>query len=86
MALCLFLFVRYRNHFPVVQVQNQAHIRNPHGTDQVCKKLWGAVGAPIYFSFTAAEGGAYPNGRRGRRSPEGEAIPAEGGCFTSLIK
>ena len=28
------LFVRYRNHFPVVQFQNQAHIRNPHGMDE----------------------------------------------------
>ena len=26
------LFVRYRNPFPVVQFQNQAHIRNPYGT------------------------------------------------------
>ena len=49
------LFVRYRNHFPVVQFQNQAHIWNPHGTGHVPKTIWGAVGAPIFF--IAAKGG-----------------------------
>ena len=40
------LSVRYRNHFPVVQFQNQAHILNPHGTGHVFKTIWGAAGAP----------------------------------------
>ena len=82
------LFVRYRNHFPVVQFQNQAHIQNSHDTGQVCKTIWGAaiffislsspkakppprVGCPwhpnfSFLSFTAAEGGSFPNGRWGR--------------------
>ena len=51
------LFVRYRNHFTVVQFQNQAHIWNPHGTGQVFKTIWGAIGAPIFF-FIAAPCGA----------------------------
>ena len=38
------LSVRYRNHFPVVQFQNQAHIWNPHGTGPVFKTIWGAAG------------------------------------------
>ena len=40
------LSVRYRNHFPVVRFQNQAHIWNPHGTGHVFKIIWVAVGAP----------------------------------------
>ena len=40
------LSVRYINHFPVVQFQNQAHIWNPHGTGHVFKTIWGAAGAP----------------------------------------
>ena len=48
----------------------------------------------IYFSFTAAEGGGCPNGRRGRPNrgaegatpPEGERNPAEGGCFASTTQ
>ena len=40
------LSVRYRNHFPVVKFQNQAHIWNPHGTGHVFKTIWGAAGAP----------------------------------------
>ena len=43
------LFVRYRNHFPVVQFQHQAHIRNPHGTGQVSKTLLGDPVTPIFF-------------------------------------
>ena len=35
--LSVILFVPYRNHFPVVQFQNQAHIRNTHGPGQVYK-------------------------------------------------
>ena len=38
--------VRYRNHFPVDQFQNQAHIWNPQGTGHVFKPIWGAAGAP----------------------------------------
>ena len=45
------LFVRYRNHFPVVQFQNQAHIRNPHGTGQVIKTIWGVAGTPNLFFY-----------------------------------
>ena len=41
--------VRYRNHFPVVRFQNQAHIWNPHGTGHVFKTIWGALGTPIFF-------------------------------------
>ena len=40
------LFVRYRNHFPVVQFQNQAHIRNPHDPAEVFKTIRGAIGTP----------------------------------------
>ena len=54
----MILFVRYIKHFPVVQFQNQAHIRNPHGTGQVFKTIWGAAGAPFFF-----------NRHRGRRKP-----------------
>ena len=45
--------VRYRNHFPVVRFQNQAHIWNPHGTGHVFKTIWGAAGAepPEYIFF-----------------------------------
>ena len=63
----MILSVRYRNDFPVVQFQNQAHIRNPHGTGQVFKTIWapqaaperGTGGAPIFFLFL--------NRRRSRR-------------------
>ena len=40
------LSVRYRNHFPVIQFQNQAHIRNPRGTGHIFKTIWGAPGTP----------------------------------------
>ena len=36
---CVCLFVRYRNYLPVVQFQNQAHIRNPHGPAEVFKTI-----------------------------------------------
>ena len=45
------LSVRYRNHFPVVQFQNQAHIWNPRGTGNVFKTIWGAKGTPNFFLF-----------------------------------
>ena len=79
MILSVCLFVRYRNHFPVVRFQNQAHIRNPHDPAEVFKNK-GRLrrplkGAPILsLSFTAAEGAA---------PPEGEINPAEGRCFAS---
>jgi len=123
--LSMILSVRYRNHFPVVQFQNQAHIWNPRGTGHVFKTIWGAPnsfllfyrrrrrrkltprpgppGAPnmlmapqifyiffSYYSFTAAEGGGYLNGRhrhpnegaqgtqrwrRGRHFPGGATSP-----------
>ena len=41
------LFVRYRNHLPVVQFQNQAQIRNPHGTTEVFKTIWGRRWRPL---------------------------------------
>ena len=55
----MILSVRYRNHFPDVQFKNQAHIRNPHGTGQIFKTIWGAAGAPKFVSLflIAAEGG-----------------------------
>ena len=46
MILSVILFVHYRNHFPVVRFQNQAHIWNPHGTGHGFKTIWGAAGAP----------------------------------------
>ena len=54
------LFIRYRNHFPVVQFQNPAHIRNHHGTGQVFKIIWGAAGTPkkIFFYRRRPEWGA----------------------------
>ena len=71
------LSVRYRNHFPVVQFQNQAHIWNPRGTGHVFKTMWGAAGAPsqghprrpnfFYYFFIAAEGGV--SGRPVRGAP-----------------
>ena len=60
------MFVRYRNHFPVVQFQKYAHIRNPRDPTEVFKTIWGSVGAPIFSSFIAAEGNGFPNGGRGR--------------------
>ena len=61
------MFVRCRNHFPVVPFQNHAHIRSPHGTGQVfgediCHEdifgvlmAWGAAGAQnllyLFFSY-----------------------------------
>ena len=89
-SLCVsvWLSVRYRNHFPVVRFQNQAHIWNPHGTGHVFKPFGAPKAAQIFFfSFTAAEGGGCPNGRRrhpnggaeGAAPPEGEGNPAEGG-------
>ena len=47
------LSVRYKNHFPVVQFQNQAHILNPHGTGHVFKPF----GAPQAPPEKGAEGG-----------------------------
>ena len=43
-CLSVCLSVRYRNHFPVVRFQNQAHIWNPHETGHVFKTIWGAAG------------------------------------------
>ena len=42
-----------------------------------------------YFSFTAADGGGFPNGRpkgdaRGSAPPEGEGNSADGGCFANM--
>ena len=60
------LSVRYRNHFPVGQFQNQANIWNPRGAGHVFKTIWGsqapgiwdAEGAPNSFIFfITAEGG-----------------------------
>ena len=65
-CMSVILSVRYRNHFPVVQFQNQAHIWNPRGTGHVFKTIWGAAGAPwkrrprgpkFVVVFFAAEGG-----------------------------
>ena len=56
LSVSVILFVRYRNLFPVVRFQNQAHIRNPHGTGQVYKTIWGAAGTPIFYCFIAAKG------------------------------
>ena len=41
----MYLFIRYRNHFPGIKFQNQTHIRNPHGTGKVLKPF-GAPRAP----------------------------------------
>ena len=56
--MSVILFVRYRNHFPVVQFQNQAHIWNPHGTGHVFKTIWGAEGTPILFLSPPKASGA----------------------------
>ena len=57
------LFVRYRNYFPVVQFQNQAHLQNPHGTGQVIKTIRGAAVTPAIFFYRrpqmGAEGGCF---------------------------
>ena len=64
----MILSVRYKNHFPVVQFQNKAHIRNPHDPADVFE-IMGAAGAPqkgrrrdpkfiFIATLTAAEGGA----------------------------
>ena len=60
--MSVILFVRYRNHFPVIQFQSQAHIWNPHGTGQVFKTIWSAAGTPIFFPLfiIAAPSGAHP--------------------------
>ena len=71
------LFVRYRNHLPVAQFQNQARIRNPHETGQVFKTIifflyyiivlyLGRRHLKIFFSFTAVEG---TTPRRAREIP-----------------
>ena len=62
-CLSVILFVRYRNHFPVVQFQNQAHIRKHHGTGKVFKTIWVATSSPK-FLFIANKGGehAAPSG------------------------
>ena len=65
------MFVRYRNHFPVVQFQNQAHIRNSHDPVEVFKTT-GAAGArkmgrhrrPNFFFFLLPPPKAAQNGRR----------------------
>ena len=44
-TLSVTLSVRYRNNFPVVQFQNQAHIWNPYDPAEVLKTM-GAAGAP----------------------------------------
>ena len=56
---CVILFVRYRNNFPVVQFQNQAHIRNPHETGQIVfilflsppPQIWGTEGPQFFILF-----------------------------------
>ena len=45
-CLSICLFIHYKNHFPVVQFQNKAHIRNPPDPEEVFQNY-----------FTAAEGG-----------------------------
>ena len=79
------LFVRYGNHFPVVHFQKQAHFRNPHGTGQDSKTIWGAAGAPnILFFFRRRRRQWLPkDGAEGAAPPEAEGNPAEGGCFAS---
>ena len=64
------LFVRCRNHLPVVQFQNETHIRNPHGPAEVLRSF-GALKVPQIFIFTAAEDGT-PG--------------ALGGCFASTLR
>ena len=54
----MILSVCYRNYFSVVQFQNKAHIRNPHGPVEVFKAIWGAADAPNFY-FNAAEGGEF---------------------------
>ena len=51
-VLCgsVILSVRYRNHFPVVQFQNQAHIWNPQGAGHVFKTIRGENNHLITFT------------------------------------
>jgi len=91
-SLCLWfcLSVRYRNHFPVVQFQNQAHIWNPHGTGQVFKTIWGFI-----FFFIAPNFLFFYRRRRWRKLPPQVGHPkfssctsftaAEGGGFPIVV-
>ena len=44
----MILFVRYRNHFSVLQFQNLADIRNPYDPAEVLRPSGVAAGAPIF--------------------------------------
>ena len=61
------LSVRYRNHFPVIQFQNQAHIWNPRGTGHIFKTIWGAPGTPERGAPGTPERGARDARKLGRR-------------------
>ena len=98
MILSVILFVRYRNHFPVVQFQNQAHIRNPHGTGQVLRPF-GAQQAPqLFFPYRhrpeRPKYGAsvapqffffFQNGRQRHRSPGGRGKSHRRRVFRQLF-
>ena len=56
------LFVRFRNHLPVVQFQNLAHIRNPHGTTEVFKTISGAEGNSFFLTPSKPADSAAPYG------------------------
>ena len=50
MTVWFCLSIRYRNHFPVVQFQNEAHIRNPQSPAEVLR-LFGGLKAPQIFNL-----------------------------------
>ena len=85
------LFVRYRNHLPVVQFQNQTHIRKifiaVRGGGFRHPK-WGAAGALNFYYFLLLlpppKAAVSQMGAEGATAPEGEENPAEGGCFASI--
>ena len=78
------LSVRYRNHFPIVQFQNQAHIWNPRGTGHVFKPFGapqaaperGARGAPNFFPL-------FYRRRRRRKLPLQVGCPGRSNFFFS---
>jgi len=55
---------------------------------QVCKTIWGAAGAPIFFHLfillSPPKAAVSQMGPEGTAPPEGEGNPAEGECFASL--
>ena len=90
-TLSVCLFVRYRNLFPIVQFQNQAHIQNPHDPAEICKTM-GRRRHPkfSFLSFYRRRRRLFPKwapmAPSGAAPPEGDRNPAENGCFLSIYQ